>query len=340
MVALVDELNPQLETWSRTVHGAQARVANAGSLGGHSGVTVGFDVFVSDELVEQLVLKIPPAGVNRKNNFDVLRQVPLLQVLAAHQIPAPKACYWSEDESIFGAPYLMMSRLKGAPPADVFGSDAGRGMIDATRQFGEAITALVRLHAIDAGELVDWNVVRRPPEEIDHWVEVLHKSTDSEWIRKGMSVRDLLHRHSPANIPFGIVHGDFYTNNWIYDDVRLTGIVDWEGASLGPVLLDLGWVCMMYDKASWGPMRRSKMGWHPEPDFFIARYAKTSTNDLSDVSWYRALAGYRLACITAYYFERHRSGKRHNPAWDVLGESLPYMLDRATALLSKKMMNA
>jgi hypothetical protein len=100
--------------------------------------------------------------------------------------------------------------------------------------------------------------------------------------------------------------------------------------------LDLGWVSMMYDVESWGPMRRRTMDWHPGPDFFIERYGSQSPLDLADVGWYRALAGYRLACITAYYFERHRSGKIDNPAWEVLGESVPFMFNRACALLRGK----
>lgn len=326
----------RLEAWSRTVHGDAARVRDARSLGGHSGVTIGFDVVVAGEPIERLVLKIPPAGVSRQNNFDVLRQVPVLRVLAKHNILAPKACYWSEDESLFGAPYLMMSRLRGAAMPDLFGADAGSGVVDAERQFNEAIETLAQIHAIDPKELADWNVQRLAPAEIDHWVKVLNKSDDPEWIRKGMAVREQLKRTMPREIPFGIVHGDFYSNNWIYEGGTFTGVVDWEGASLGPKLIDLGWVCMMYDAAGWGPTRRCTMGWHPGPDAFIAHYARCTGAEPSDLSWYRALAAYRLACITAYYLERHRSGKRHNPIWEVFGESFPYLLDRAAALLNER----
>lgn len=130
-MTLISELTPRLEAWGRTAYGDAARVDNLRSLGGHSGVTVGFDVRVSDAPAEELVLKIPPAGVNRKNNFDVLRQVPLLRVLNAHAVPAPQVRWWSDDEGAFGAPYLVMSRLKGGPLPDLFGPDAGRGVVAA-----------------------------------------------------------------------------------------------------------------------------------------------------------------------------------------------------------------
>jgi aminoglycoside phosphotransferase (APT) family kinase protein len=336
-LAPISELTPRLLAFSRASYGPAADVANVRSLGGHSGVTVGFDVIVADQLADELVLKIPPAGVNIKNNFDVLRQVPLLRTLTAQGIPAPQARWWSDDTSIFGVPYLVMSRLKGSPLPDVFGADAGRGVVDAGQQFAEAVAVLAALHAIDAmAELSDWNAVRMMPDEIDHWVQVLNKSRNPAWREQGLAVRELLHRLAPRHSAVGIVHGDFYSNNWIYDRGHLTGVVDWEGASQGPVLLDLGWLCTMYDPESWGPTRRARMGWHPEPDSFIESYAKLSPIDLTDIAWYRALAAYRLACITAYYFEQHRSGRRPNPAWEVLGEAFPFMLDKAARLLNAR----
>lgn len=331
----VTELAYRLGAWSRATHGPQASVDNVRSLGGHSAVTVGFDVRVAGALRERLVLKVPPEGVSRKNNFDVLRQVPLLRLLEAAGIPAPRAVHWSRDESHFGSPYLMMSLLEGVSLPDLFGPRAGQGVEDAAGLFEEAVRALVKLHAIDARAGVPgWDAVRPPAAEIDHWVQVLNKSSNTGWIALGLSVRDLLHRTAPSDPPMGIVHGDFYSNNWVFDGQRLSGIVDWEGASVGPILLDLGWVAMMYDRDSWGPVRRRTMGWHPGPDFFVDLYRRLAPRDPGDVAWYRALAGYRLACITAYYYERHRTGRVDNPAWDVLGESAPYMLRRAAALLS------
>lgn len=333
----VTQMAAKLAAWARFIHGPAATVAAVRSLGGHSAVTLGFDLRHGDGRVERLVLKVPPPGVSRRNNFDVLRQVPVLRLLEARGIPAPRAVHWSEDESHFGSPYLMMTRLEGAPLPDLFGPAAGQGVSGAEALFEQPVQALVRLHAIEARHgLPGWQTVRAPAEEIEHWVQVVRKSSDGAWIALAMQVRDRLHAGMPAEPPIGIVHGDFYSNNWVFDGPRLSGIVDWEGASIGPSLLDLGWVAMMYDPESWGPRRRRSMGWHPGPEFFVERYRRRSPLDLTDIDWYRALAGYRLSCITAYYFERHRTGKVHNPAWDVLGESGPFMLRRAAQLLDRR----
>ncbi|HMN82131.1 MAG TPA: phosphotransferase family protein [Burkholderiaceae bacterium] len=330
-----DEIGRRLASWARDRFGADARIAGAKSLGGHSQVTVGFELQVPGRETERLVLKTPPPGVTAQNNFDVLRQVPVLQALAAQGVPAPQARYWSGDPAAFGGPYLMMSRLAGSSPSDVFTDDAGRGIVDADRQFGDAVSTLVRIHSIGEPQLQGWGVARGVADEIDHWVKVVRKSSDEAWVAQAMRVRELLHAGTPPEVPIGLVHGDYYTNNWVFDGPRLTGVVDWEGASIGPMLLDLGWLCTMYDPPSWGPLRRRRMGWHPGPERFIEWYRAASPLDLTHIDWYRALAAYRLACITAYYYERHRTGRRHNPAWDVLGEAFPHLLEQAASRLGE-----
>lgn len=333
-MSTIDTFRQQLGVWARAHAQPGAKVANVASLGGHSAVTIGFDLTVAGQITDRLVLKVPPLGARAKNNFDFLRQVPLFKVLAKHHTLAPTARWWSEDERWFGRPYLVMSRLPGTSLPDIFDTTAGAAPIGAGDLFYQAMDALIQIHAIDGlKELEGWSSPRLLTREIDHWVGVLSKSTNPEWVAKGIRLQKLLHKSTPQACALGVVHGDFYSNNWMFDEGRLTGVVDWESTTLGPILLDLGWICMMYDTASWGPLRRARMGWHPQPESLLATYAQGSTVDLSAINWYRALAGYRLACNTAYYFELHQSGKRPNPAWDVLGESFPFMVDRAFELL-------
>ncbi len=326
----------RLGAWAVAHHGPQARVENVASLGGHSAVTIGFDLVRGTQLLERLVLKLPPPGARAKANFDFLRQVPLFKVLEKHGALAPVARWWTDDPRWFGQPGLIMSRLAGASLPDIFDAQGPQVSPESGKLFLPAMTALLRIHSIDGlAELAGWSTPRLLAEEIDHWVTVLRKSTNTAWVARGEQLRAMLHASAPQECALGIVHGDFYSNNWLFDGDHLTGVVDWESTTLGPVLLDLGWVCMMYDAQSWGPLRRARMGWHPGPQTLLEAYRQGTKLDLSGIGWYRALAGYRLACNTAYYYELHRSGKRVNPAWDVLGESFPFMLERGFEMLER-----
>lgn len=329
---LMADIAAKLASWATVSHeGDSVRVENVRSLGGHSGVTVGFDLTGRNGTVPY-VLKVLPPGVPARSNFDLLRQVPLLQVLNANQVPAPVPMAWSSDHKIFGSPYLITTRLPGFPFPDIFVEKAA--LANATEIFFDAVDRLTQIHAIKAAKLLaDWSVPRPISAEIEHWIGVLHKSSDEAWISSGMTLAEALRAKAPDNVSVGLVHGDYYSNNWLSDGSRLTGIVDWEGTSLGPSLLDLGWLCMIYDPESWVE-DRGGLDWAPPPDAMIERYAERSGSDVSQMNWYRALAAYRLASLTAYYFELHRTGKRPNPAWNVFARSFIRMVDRAQELLA------
>lgn len=325
-----------LGEWARAKVGAAALIGNVHRLPGHSGLLYGFDLLAGDGAVERLVIRVPPPGVRQENNQDVLRQVPVLRLLGRHGIAAPRARFWGREGDWFGVPYLVMTRLPGRAPGDVF--DPGNGTLpsrqEASALFAEAVRVLVDMHRIDAVTvLADWETPRLLHAEVDHWVPVLRKTSDTHWIDIGLRARDALHAAAPADPVPGLLHGDFYSNNWLFEDGHLTGIVDWESVSLGPRLLDLGWLCMMYDPECWGPRRRALMHWCPLPEFFLETYTTAAGGPPADIDWYRAQAGYRLACLTAYYYELHRKGRRHDPAWEVLAEAFPHLMHRALRLL-------
>jgi aminoglycoside phosphotransferase (APT) family kinase protein len=138
---------------------------------------------------------------------------------------------------------------------------------------------------------------------------------------------------APADTPLGVVHGDFYSNNWLFDGGRLTAVVDWENTVWGPKLVDIGWLCMIYDPASWGPRRQPMLDWTPDPETLAARYAASGAEGLGQLPWFRALAGYRLACLTAHYLRLHRTGRRIDPVWEVFGDGFPAMIRRGHELL-------
>ena len=117
-----------------------------------------------------------------------------------------------------------------------------------------------------------------------------------------------LHASVPDSAPgTGLVHGDFYQNNWMASDGRLTAILDWESGHLGPTSIDVGYVAMMYDAASWDPALRTDLVDVDRPEHLLDRYASAAGAPVCHAAWFRALAGLRLGALTAYFVRLHRA---------------------------------
>lgn len=323
----VKRFTERLERWARAHAGADATVEAVSRLPGHSGISFAFDLR-SSAGVERLVIRVPPAGVRRSGITDVLRQAPLLRLMETAGVPVPRVRWSGEDETWFGVPYLIVDYVAGATLGDVFADVAS--VPDAEPLFEQAMTALAGIHAAPWREgLTGWDEPRPLVGEIDRYLPLLAKSPEAEWVARGGELAAALRAHTPAEPAPAVVHNDFYSNNWMFDRGALTGVLDWEGAFIGAPLLDVGWVCMMYDPPSWSPAHRERIAWAPPPEAIARAYASAAGAQPADLGWYRAFAGFRLASLTAYYLDLHRRGRRRDDVWENLGESVPWMLARA-----------
>lgn len=323
-----------LERWAVAHYGADAIVTNLAPMPGHAGISFGFDVVV-DSKRDPLVVRVPPQGVRRRANSDVLRQVPLLQAARAEGVPVAAVRWWDDDERWFGAPFVMVERLPGRSidrwdaelPGDVDG--------DALQQvFEQAVHALVAIHDVPwETRLPGWSEPRSLTGEIEAWKPTLLKGEDPSWTEPALTLRGLLLNTLPAEPRPGLIHGDFYSNNWVVEGTRLRAVVDWEIAAIGPSLLDLGWLCMMHDPESWGPATSAVLDHAPEPDEIRAMYETAARRAVPDLSWYRALAAWRLGAIIALNVRLHRTGRRPDPTWEILAAAFPHLIGRACRLL-------
>ncbi|HEY6356095.1 MAG TPA: phosphotransferase, partial [Burkholderiaceae bacterium] len=164
-------------------------------------------------------------------------------------------------------------------------------------------------------------------DEITRWDRILNKAPDPSWITAGQRVREQLLACVPPSPPPALVHGDYQPGNVVYDAGRMTGIIDWELASIGSPLLDVGWLMMLADRLSWQP------DWTPvcplTPQAIAVRYGA----EPQALAWWQALAGYRLGAIACLNVYLHRSGRRPDAVWERFALAIPTMFGRAAALL-------
>lgn len=325
----------QLDDWVAAHYGPRAEIFDLRRMPGSSGISYGFEV-VAPYKRESLVLRLAPTGVSRKRNADVLRQVEVLEAMHAAGVAVPAVLWSGDDPAWFGVPFYASELVPGESTQLFTAGQAerrdGTGM---QTVFGEAMVELAAIHSVDwTTTLPTWSPPGGIDDEIGQWTPTLMKSDNEEWIRQALDVRRMLLSSKPRKAMTTVVHGDYYSNNWLFAAQRLTAVLDWEIAAIGAGALDVGWVCMMYDRESWGPLRHHWTAWSPTPEYLADVYSAAGGVPLDDLDWFRAFAGYRLACITGLNYRLHQTGRRSDSAWDIIADAVPFLLARARTLLA------
>jgi aminoglycoside phosphotransferase (APT) family kinase protein len=122
-----------------------------------------------------------------------------------------------------------------------------------------------------------------------------------------------LEEHRPPAGRPGIMHGDFHLSNVMVGETgEVVGVVDWEMATVGDPLLDLGWLLMGWPDDSRPDLLRTEigaLGGLPSLAEVAETYAAHSDRDLSHLSWYAAMAGFKLAIVLEGTHARACAGK-------------------------------
>lgn len=302
---------------------------------GHAGLTFGFDVVApSGAVLGSYVLKIAPVGVTRRGNTDVYRQAPLLRALKTTGVPVPAIPWASADEELLGTPFIVMEKLPGRmflvwDPHPQFARDAAA----VHTVWEQTARLLAQFHRVDAGVLLrDWEAPRSLTQELAVWPNVLKHAEDPAWLAAGTALGQALRATAPSAVSMGLVHGDYQPGNVLFEAGRITGVIDWELAFIGAQGLDLGWLSMMCDPASWDA---SFTPLTPPPRASLrAAYCEAGGPAHADTDWYQAMASYRLGSIACLNVKLHRTGKRHDPLWERFASSIATLLSRGLSLVS------
>lgn len=220
-------------------------------------------------------------------------------------------------------------------PGRTFGldePDGTRGMGDVHAVGRDAVRRLAHLHSLDCSRVT--SIVDQPLDvksDIDRWDRFVDRAGDPQLVAEVPDLRSLLMARLPTQPPIGILHGDFQWSNILVADQRVTAILDWELAAVGPTPSDLGWLCLFSDPGCWSPP--IGLAPLPSPEELVAEYERVSGSRVDGIEWYRAHAAYKFGIIAALNLGLHLRGKRHDPFWEQLAPSVPRMIRRGIGLL-------
>jgi aminoglycoside phosphotransferase (APT) family kinase protein len=300
---------------------------------GHSNVT-----YLVRRGDREVVVRRPPRPPLPPSAHDVLREARLLRALAGTAARVPDVLAVCDDEGVIGAPFYVMERLHGeviatsVPPA--LDAPAER------RRIGEELVdALVELHA------VDWRACLqgfgRPTGYLERQVRRFGALWDHNRTRDVPQVERVgawLADHLPESGPATIVHGDFRLGNTMFapdPPARLVAVFDWEMATIGDPLADVGYLCMTWgdrddpDPGRFELCRVTRAEGFPSRAELVARYEERSGQAVGDLRWYTTLALWKSIVFMEGNYRRAIEGRTDDPYLKSFGEGVLELAGRA-----------
>jgi aminoglycoside phosphotransferase (APT) family kinase protein len=288
---------------------------------------------------DQMVLRRGPRPPLPRSTHDMLREARIQQLLQPAGVPVPRIYAVCEDESLLGVPFYVMEALEGTVITDEI-PDA----LDSPEQraaTGEALVdALIQLHAVDVrqGEIASFG---RPDGYLRRQVERFSALWDLNTTRSLPDVGDVgawLRAHVPQSQAAAVVHGDYRLGNVMLSadaPARVQAVLDWEMATLGDPLADVGYLTATYTDGDdeltpldLSPVTR-RPG-YPRASQIAERYAAATGMDLNPLPWYEALALWKAAIFCEAMYTRWLRGERPGDVFaPTLERGVPLLLERA-----------
>jgi aminoglycoside phosphotransferase (APT) family kinase protein len=302
---------------------------------GHSNVT-----YLIERGEREMVLRRPPRPPLPPSAHDVLREARLLRALRDTPARVPEVLAVCEEEAVIGCPFYVMERIEGEPITTSL-----PGALDSPaerRRIGEElIDSLVEIHA------VDWLAVGlegfgKPTGYLERQLRRFGGLWELNKTREIPAVEGVgawLSEHMPSSGPATIVHGDYRLGNTIFAPqapARLSAVLDWEMATIGDPLADLGYLCMMWTEAG-DPQGglREHLGKVTRAEGFltraelIARYEERSERSMSDIRWYATLAVWKSVVFMEGNYKRAVAGTTDDPYLKTFGDGVLELARRA-----------
>ncbi len=281
-------------------------------------------------------LRRPPLAHVLPTAHDMVREYRVISALAPTAVPVADAIALCEDPDVLGAQFYLMSFVDGVVldhPADIAGLDPAI----ARRTCEQLIDTLVDLHAVDP-EAVGLRDFGRPAGFLARQVRRWHgqwQASETEPRPELAALVERLTTTMPEQSPSSIVHGDYRLTNVMFgpDLSGIAAVVDWEMATLGDPLTDVGLLVVYQTLSAEGgefvmPRMRPTDGFLTA-DELVERYDRGSKRDLTHLDWYVGFGYFKLAVVAEGIHNRYVQGKTVGEGFADFGPAVPALLQSA-----------
>lgn len=295
----------------------------------------------------ELILRRPPAGRKARSAHDMKREYRVQRRLRPVYPYVPEVLALCEDESVLGSDFYVMERiegviLRGEPPAGLELSPA-----QARALAFRVIDRLIELHEVDpdAAGLADLGrgagYVRR---QVTGWSDRYTRArTDDS--PDCAAVMAWLAGNQPDDVRICVIHNDFRFDNVVLDPsggpggLDVVGVLDWEMATLGDPLMDLGgsmayWIQADDDETALSLRRQpTHLPGMPTRAEVVDHYCARMGLSAANWTFYEVFGWFRLLVIMQQIHYRYRAGQTNNPAFRHFGRFVEYLAARCLAAI-------
>jgi aminoglycoside phosphotransferase (APT) family kinase protein len=292
-----------------------------------------------------LILRRPPVGAKARGAHDMGREYVVQRALAPVFPRVPQMVGHCTDESVIGSEFYVMEKLDGLIPRRDFGFEVAHETASAMCR--SALDVLVDLHGVDVGAIPELEALNRGDgyvaRQVGGWTRRFADArTDDtgDW----SDVTGWLDAHQPADVGQRMIHNDFRFDNLVLaadDPGRIIGVLDWEMATVGDPLMDLGGALAYWVEADdddiFQMFRRQPT---TTPGMWtraqvVDYYCERAGLEMTPERWrfYEVFGLFRLAVIAQQIWYRYANGQTTNEAYAVFGPAVGYLETRCRSLL-------
>ncbi len=301
---------------------------------------------------QRWVLRRPPSGDLLPTAHDMLREYRVLSALSSMDVRTPQPVIACEDKDVLGVPFYLMQRAEGLVVREslpqIFDAPAER-----KRLGEELIDALAELHAVQ-WQGTDLEGIGRPQgyleRQLKRWTKQCELTLPYTRSLPGLKeVGDWLQQRLPPDSAATVVHGDYKVDNVMFSaqtPARLVAIFDWEMATLGDPLTDLGWLLSFWgptgdaqgEKDEAGPIGSNyitQQAGFLSREEMAARYEQQTGRSMEHFPFYHCLAVWKYAVILEGLYRLYLEGSAANPKAAEFEWKVPQLVKRAQRIMAE-----
>ena len=293
------------------------------------------------------VLRRPPEHKRKNSDETMRREARVLGALSGSDVPHPGLIAAEPDVDVLGAAFYLMEPVDGFTPTTGLpefhaGDPAvrramGFSLADAAAALGRVDHEAVGLSDFGKPEGYLQRQVPRWRAQLESYAEL-----GGDWTPEIPHLDEVgawLDANRPTEFRPGVIHGDYHLGNVMYrhDSPDLAAVVDWELATIGDPLIDLGLILAFWPEEGGQPAAVSVTPWGGFPSIgeMIERYAEGSSRDLSAIGWYGVLACYKTGIILEGTHARAKAGKASPTFGDLLHATTVGLFNKAHLLMRR-----